>query len=61
MSDQLVTEISITQHSLPLVGFAPTISAVKRPQTYTLDCVAIGTEQWTFTTLKKSLSSTILD
>ena len=28
---------------MPLVGFKPTISAGKRPQTYALDPVAAGT------------------
>jgi len=28
---------------MPPVGFEPTISAGKRPQTYVLDCAATGT------------------
>jgi len=28
---------------MPLVGFKPTISAGEWPQTYALDCMAIGT------------------
>jgi len=28
---------------MPPVGFEPTISAGKRPQTYALDCAATGT------------------
>jgi len=30
------------QTSMPPVGFEPTISAGKQPQTYALDCVATG-------------------
>jgi len=48
MSDQLVTETSAGQQttqqtSIPPVGFEPTISAGKRPQTCALDCTATGT------------------
>ena len=50
-SDQLVAETSTWQYTTltrdkipcPPVGFEPTISAGKRPQTYALDCAVTGT------------------
>jgi hypothetical protein len=51
MNDKLVTrDLYLTTHnthnrqtSMPPLGFKPTISAGKRPQTYALDRVATGT------------------
>ena len=49
-SDQLVAEttsqhttLTTDRHPCPTVGFEPTISVRKRPQTYTLDRAATGT------------------
>jgi hypothetical protein len=42
------------QTSMPLVGFEPTISAGKRPQTYALDRAATGTGNVLIITIPKS-------
>ena len=45
-------DLSLTTHmrqtTVPLVGFEPTISAGKRPQTYALDCAATGNDSLFF-------------
>jgi hypothetical protein len=53
-SDQLIAETSTLQHTTlttdkhpcPPVGFEPTISTGKRPQTYAVDRAATGTGIW---------------
>jgi len=43
------------QTDMPLVGFKPTISAGRQPQTYALDCGATGTSTWGITNNKQNV------